>query len=115
MAGKNNTPLAARLRKKITIQQLTETQDAEGGLVESWATYAIRSASIVPLNGTEYFQSRQFQNDVNYRIRLRYDSITKDITPKMRISWDSKIFDIESIINPMERNKELVLMCIERI
>lgn len=111
----NQKPLAARLNKVVTIQSKVVTQDSEAGLVETWSTYAIERASIVPLNGSEYFQSQQFVNKINYRIRVRYSKKNKSITPSMRVSWDGRLFDIESVINPMESNKEIILMCSERL
>ena len=103
---------ARHLRHKILIEQVTETRDGFGDIVQTWTTYSTRRAEVEPLNGREYFDSKSVQADVTIRFRIRY---LKDITPKMRINYDSRYFDIQSIINVKERKRELVLMCKESV
>ena len=104
---------ARKLKHKITIQSATETQDAYGEPVQTWATYAIRDAEIIPTAGNEYFVSQQVYSSQPVQFRLRYDNTVRQITPKMRISFDSKVFDIESVINFREMNRDIDLMCVE--
>jgi SPP1 family predicted phage head-tail adaptor len=101
-----------KLRHRITIEQVTETQDTDGSALESWSTYATVQASIEPISGREYFTAQSTQADVTHRISLRYVS---GITPKMRVNFSSRIFDILSVINVNECNRELQLMCRESI
>lgn len=109
MAAKS---LKGRLRNKITIQQPTETLDSYGDLTTSWSTYAVCWAAVVPLNGTEYYQARQADAFVTTRITTRY---IDGITNKMRVLWGSRVYNIESVINRMEMDRELVLMCKEDV
>ena len=104
---------ARKLNNKITIQTPTETRDSYGDPVKSWATYAVRSASITPVNGNEVFVAQQVYSEQVSRFRLRYDSVTKDITTKMRILYDSRYFNIISVINEYTENKEITLVCSE--
>ena len=60
------------LRHKILIEQVTETRDGFGDIVETWSTYATRRAEVEPLNGREYFNSQSLQADVTIRFRIRY-------------------------------------------
>jgi SPP1 family predicted phage head-tail adaptor len=101
-----------KLRHRITIELVTETQDIDGSVIESWSAYATSQASIEPISGREYFAAQSTQADVTHRIRIRYLS---GITPKMRVNYSSRIFDILSVININERNRELQLMCRESI
>ena len=101
-----------KLRHRITIDQVTEIQDTDGAVLESWSQYAVVQASIEPISGREYFAAQSTQADVTHRISLRYRS---GITPKMRVNYASRIFDILSVINVGERNRELQLMCRESI
>lgn len=103
---------AGKLRHEIVIQKTTQTQSTSGAFVDSWATFATVRASIEPLNGKEYFDSQQVNAEENIRFRIRY---LPNLTTKMRISWDSRIFDIRSIINTNERNRELILMVVEDV
>ena len=108
-----SNPLAARLRDKVIIQAYTDTIDAAGGPTITWATFITRYASIVPLNGNEYFTAQQLNVDISVRIRLRYDTLAATITSKHRVLWGSRIYDILTVINRQERNKEIILMCQE--
>jgi len=65
-------------------------------------------ARVEPLSGRELFQAQQIQASINTRFTIRH--IT-GITPKMRISYDSKNYQIESVINTNEQNREIQLMC----
>lgn len=116
---------AGRLRHKVTIQEVTETPDAYGEPSESWTTYAERWASIEPLAGREYFAAKQEHSEVDTRIRLRWDRALVAVTPKHRVLYtyplldgspettQTRIFDIEAVLNMQERNREIVLMCRE--
>jgi len=69
-------------------------------------------ASIEPISGREYFSAQTTQADVTHRINLRY---VAGVKPKMRVKYGSRIFDILSVSNVDERNRELQLMCRESI
>jgi len=103
---------AGKLRNTIAIEQVAETQDADGSVIESWSTFASAQASIEPISGREYFAAQTTQADVTHRISLRY---LAGVMPKMRVKYGSRIFDILSVININERNRELQLMCRESI
>lgn len=96
-------------RHKITIQSNTRANNAFGEPVETWADYAVRWAEIKAEKGTETFTSDQEVNKHTALFTIRYDSITKLITEDMRVSFNSKIYDIEAAINYNEMNKEIHL------
>lgn len=100
---------AGKLRHRITIQNATET-NTSGSLSQSWGTYATVWSAVEPLSGREYFQSQQVTAEVTTRFRIRYRS---GVTPLMRISWDSRTFEIQSVIRDATNNREMVLMCRE--
>jgi len=99
-------------RHKILVEKVTETQDAYGDIVETWSTYYGSYAEVQPLNGKEYFDSQSVQADVTIKFRIRY---LQGIIPKMRVSYNSRLFDIESVIDVDERHKETILMCKESV
>src|SRR5690606_24006417 len=100
---------AGQLRHRITIQAATET-NTSGSLSISWSDLATVWAAVEPLSGREYFAVQQSQNVVSTRIRIRHRA---DVTPQMRVSWDGRIFEIESIINDPTNAREVQLMCRE--
>ncbi len=100
---------AGKFRKIITIQQQSATQDEYGAQVITWSSVGVdRCANVQPLQGREYFAGQQFQSKIDTRFILRY---VAGITPKMRILYNSLSYNIESIINVGERNRELHIMC----
>lgn len=102
---------AGRLRHKVSIESETVTNDAQGGIIRTWAHVFYAFASIAPIRGKEYFQSQQMQSDTSHKITLRYNSETSTITTAHRIAFDSRCFNIQSIIDINERNKIIELMC----
>lgn len=103
---------AGRLNKRITIQTATEAQNTYGEPIKTWAEYVTAWASVEPLNGREYWSAKELNAEITIRFRMRYYD---GVTPKMRVVYDSRNFDIESIINTNESNVELLLMCKENV
>ena len=102
------------LRHLITIQSLTDTVSAgtRGGLTETWADFVEMRASIEPLTGSERFAAQIVDAQVNTRIRMQY---TAGVTPKMRVKFGTRFFDIKAVLNIEERNRELELLATERV
>lgn len=106
---------AGRLRHRITIQQYvtgSPQQKATGEPDGAWSTYATVWASVEPVSGREPFLAQAHLAEVTTKIGLRYRS---GITSAMRVSFDSRIFDIKAILNWEERNIELQLLCTEGV
>ena len=100
-----------RLREFITIQERAETQNSTGEVAWTWATFKSVRAAVEPLRGQEYFAARQLQTSTTTRIRIRY---LEGVTTKHRVVHGTRYYEIEGIINPNSRNRELQLMCRER-
>ena len=100
------------MRDRITIQSLTETQDAQGAKSEAWATFQTVWAAVRPLRGRELMDAKQEQARVTHEIRARW---LAGVTPKMRIALGTRVFRIESAINENERDRTLIMMCEEVI
>ncbi len=101
---------AGQLRHRVTIQQKSVTQNGYGEEVITWQDVATVWAAIEPLQGREYLEGKQVQAEVTTRIRIRYRS---GIQPEMRVTWGSHAYDVQAVIEPESRKKELVLMCRE--
>jgi len=100
---------AGKLRHKLTIQNYTIT-NTYGTVTKTWATYATTWGSIEPLKGKEFFESAKENAELTHRIRIRY---TAGITTKMRVIWNSKVFEIMAVIDKDEKDTEYELMCKE--
>lgn len=103
---------AGTLRHRVRIQQLVQTGDGMGGIMETWQDVAVVWAAVEPLQGRELFEAQQVRAELSHRVRLRY---RPDIAPKMRLIHKGRVFHIESVINRDERNRELVLLCAEEV
>lgn len=103
---------AGALREQIVIQQYTATRDEFGAEVQTWATFATLRASVEPMTGRQLMAAQGIQADVTHRFTTRW--IT-GVIPKMRISFDSRMFDILAAINEGERNRMLILMARELV
>lgn len=97
-------------RRRIIIESATEAKDSYGEVIQTFATYATRFAKRQDLSGREYFQSNQTVSAVTSRFILRYDSLTKNITTKMRVNDGGVYYDIESVIDREDLHKDIILM-----
>lgn len=103
---------AGRLRHSITIERQVSYVDEYNATVDEWRSVLCTRASIEPLNGREYFAASGEHSEVTTRIRMRWHpSLACEFTPKDRVNHDGRIYDILSIINESERDRELILMC----
>jgi SPP1 family predicted phage head-tail adaptor len=101
---------AGKLRRSITIQQPANATDAIGGLTQVWSTFASGYAEISPNNGREAIQAQQINAQQPILIRTRYIA---GVMPKMRVLYGSRIFEIISVANLNEKNRELEFTCLE--
>lgn len=103
---------AGELRHRVAFKADTPTQDDFGEPIESWTTYMTVWAAIEPLEGRELLLAQQVSAEVTIRVRIRYDS-ANTVSPEHRIIEGSRILEIVNVINPLERNEKLTLMCKE--
>ena len=103
---------AGRLHQQISVYALSSTQSSTSGeMVEKWSTTILTNvwAEVAPLKGRELFNAKQFQAEVDTLITIRYT--TFEIVPTMKIVYGTKNYNIQSVINPFESNRELQILC----
>jgi SPP1 family predicted phage head-tail adaptor len=103
---------AGKLRHIITIQRPTDTRNDYGEVVEGWEDVITTRASAEPLQGREYFASQQVRSETTTRFRIRWPGMP--ITPDMRVMFEGRAYDIDSVIDPNERHRELHVMAVEK-
>jgi SPP1 family predicted phage head-tail adaptor len=84
---------AGRLDRRIIIQQNTPTRSATGAEDWAWTELDTVWASAKPAGGREFIGADQVIAEQRMIFRIRYRS---DVTAKMRVSWDGKLFDIRA-------------------
>ena len=104
--------VAQSLNRKITIEQPTEARDANGMVTQSWTTYYQPMARIAPAIGREYFQAQQVSASQSVKFQIRYSNLASGITTKMRILYSGNYYDIQSVVNAYEKDREIVLMAV---
>ncbi len=107
---------AGTLDKRVTIQRLTETDDAAGGagLTTAWTDAGTWSVGIDTTGGREFRAAQQLQPELTHEIKGRFRT---DVSTKNRLAFVGKSilrsFVIHAVINPMQRNEQLVCFCSE--
>lgn len=104
---------SARYNVRVRIEQASSALDDIGGPDTTWSKYADRWASVAPSNGREYQNAMAIIADLAAIVRLRYDTLTAAITPRMRIVRGNRLWNIASVANDGEQNREMVLYCTE--
>lgn len=100
------------MRKRVTIERATTTL-LKGDAVKTWATLFEAWAEIRPLSARELFSANMTQAEVSHRISIRWrPGVT--LTTKDRARIGTRLFDLTGVMNTDERNREWVLMAVER-
>lgn len=100
------------MRHSIRIERQSTTQDAAGQRALTWTEFATRRAAVEHANGTEIWASAQRSGRVPTVFRLRY---LAGVTPDMRIVFDSRIFNILSVVDQEGRHEQLVITAQEEV
>ena len=87
-------------RRKIVIEQLTNTKNGIGSTTKTWSTYKTVYASVTEKQGSKKFDDDQETSFFYTRFKFLYFSGLKW---NMRIKFNSKYYDIKSI-NITENN-----------
>ncbi|MCM1567093.1 MAG: phage head closure protein [Dehalobacter sp.] len=99
-----------RLPHGITIQQPVETIDQYKTPVTEWQDFASVLASVEPINGREFVLLKNTTSELTVRIRIYY---YPGITTAMRVLYENRVFNIQSVIDYKELHQEMHLMCSE--
>lgn len=100
---------AGNLRHRIALQTNTPSQDSYGEPVVSWATSATVWAAVDMLSGRELFTAHQAESRATVRFTIR----RRAVTAQQRVSWDGRLFGVESIIHDPTNNRQTQLYCFE--
>jgi len=103
---------AGLLNKRISIQERVETQDSFGEAKPTWTEVLSTFASIYPVRGTERYMSMEKHATATHEINIRF---TELISPKHRIVYQGRAFDVVSVLNLGERNKQLKIIAKENV
>lgn len=101
-----------RLNKRITIQKKVDSVNLLNQKSKTFEDVKTVWASIAPLRGTERYELQKLNEEITYRVYIRYlDGIRSD----MYIKYGDRIFEIQSVIDVDLDGKMLEIDCIEKI
>lgn len=101
-----------RLKDRVTIES-PPTDDGYGHPSGSWSTVATRNCSIEPMNGKEYWGKAGESQNEKVVIRFRHEAGILERNYRLtnnRVS-PAESYDIQSIINVGNENREMVCVC----
>ena len=104
-----------QLRHKVRIQRRTRSLDPYGQSQESWEDYLSVRAHIRPVSGKESAGGLSVNPSLTHTIAVRYKP-TFGLPLMMasnRVRFGERVFNIESVRNLEERNRWVILNCIE--
>lgn len=109
--------LAHRLRHRVAIQEKTNARDLDTGeLIATWSNVMLDSeteldqvpAEVLLGPGREFQQSGAGQAAIDARINLRW---FEGLTQHMRILWDGRVFNVQSMETDLTGRQEWRLKC----
>lgn len=101
---------SGRLFHRVSVQKRKDGQNDFGERDFEFQTIGTRRAAIEPLAGREYFSAMGENSKVTTRIRIRCDSILSQLATDDRIVHGEDQYNIESVLKPLQRGGELVIM-----
>lgn len=106
---------AGKLRSQIQIQERLTWQADDGEERSAWVTIDKGTvwANITTAGGPETVGQAQIDAEATHKIIIRRHALT--ITPRHQILFGTRIFDINSAVDPGEKDEMLVLQCKEQV
>ena len=101
---------AGLLRHQLELQRKTRSRNASGGWTKTSTTIATVWGSMEPVSGNELVEAKKQGWDVTHKARIRH---YEGLTPEWRIVFDSRDFEIVSVLNIEERGIVDEIMCKE--
>ena len=106
---------AGTLRHQITVQAYgVNAANAYGELTENYDAGILRWASIKPLSGIERDRAMGVVGEVSHKIVIRSHG-ADECNPEDRIPFDSRTFNVVSVLNPKEIGERLEILAKELV
>ena len=109
-------PSTGQLDRRITIQTFVAAGTDSGEPLETYSTLATRWAEVHQATGREIYRAGTPIVTTAFTFVVRRDSVTKTVTPRMRILWDGRTFDVVGPPRDAEAAREfLEILATERV
>lgn len=104
---------AGKLDRRITLQQLTQGVDGYNRPTADWLTLATRWASWRRATANEQLAGGQVNAQVTDIFEIRYDSTVAALSPKDRLTYGSRTYDIVEVTE-IGRREGLLIRAVAR-
>ena len=103
---------AGDLRHRITVQRYTENEDENGIRTGEWQDFKTVWCSANGLFGNEYWEAKQYDAENTVEFQIRHNACP-DLSPKDRLLFKGRLFNISSVDNVQYRNERLKIKAVE--
>ncbi len=105
---------AAIFNRLVTIEKATDSApNSAHEVVPVFTKTQPRWAEVVATSAREFVSAMQVTPMLSEIIKLRFDSFTKTITARDRLTIGSRIMNIAGVWNENETNEKIVIWCVE--
>ena len=101
-----------RMRHRAELQSLQSEPDGMGGFTTEWVRERDVWCWIRPLSGTQRLESMRRDSQVGHEIYARFKA---DITIGKRLAYRGKVYNIEALWSPDEREEFVQIMATEGV
>lgn len=107
---------AGELRHRIQLAAPTGAQDSGGSVPYGPGNFAVVWTcwgSVEAFAGGTSMAAQEFLQGSTHWITMRHPHGLINVTSQMQVWWSGRTWQINSVVNPTEQNKMLVLVCTE--
>jgi SPP1 family predicted phage head-tail adaptor len=103
---------AGRLSRRVAYQTSAESRNALNEAFPTWSTVGTYWAEVRGLTGREVYHASQTKAEAPHVLTLRYPGFRP--SPAARFVYGARIFDVISVINVDERNRQVEVLVNEQ-
>jgi len=107
------TTSSSKYRTRVVIEQPANAVGEYNDPQLTWTTYATRWSELDTGSGREFVRAQQVIPELAAVVRMRSDSTTRAITPRMRIKYGTRYLNIAGVSDDGELRKEVVIWTTE--
>lgn len=99
-----------RMDRRVMLQDRSVSPSSFGEPVPAWVDVAELWAAVEPLGSSEIWRAQAAESDATHRVMIRWRAGVSD---RMRLIYQGRILEIESVANEGEKDRVLTLVCRE--
>ena len=101
-----------KLNRRVEVLRFFTTRDEYGGEVGEWKVVDRLWASIIPVSGSEYFQSQTVNAETIIKVTIRYNP---RIDVMNRIRYQGNLYEIIGVVDDKTAHRATILNCKEMV